>query len=69
MGSGDGTAPAVIPEQWITHHLESSGVASVASPIVTEGSEGQMKIRRGADWRGSHHHASTQTQGVLGIIQ
>ena len=46
------------------HRLESSEVAaSVAFSIVTEGSEGQVKVRRGEDWLRSHHNATTQTKG------
>ena len=43
----------------LLHQFESSEVAaSVAFPIVTEGSEGQVKVRRGEDWRRSHHNAT-----------
>ena len=37
--------------------------AAVAFAIVTEGSQGEVKVRRGEDWRRSLHNATTQTRG------
>ena len=40
---------------------EGEVAALVAFAITTEGPQGPSKGRRGEDWRGSHHNATTQT--------